>query len=304
MSIRATFHYFQGMECDMYSFYRIPKLLFTSEYFKNLSCEAKVLYGLMLDRMSLSIKNRWFDEEDRAYIFFSVEEIMEMLNCGRNKAVNCLKELDQEKGIGLIEKRRIGLGKTNVIYVKNFSLTEYPDEPAIFDSEETPENVAERKENTETEIEEYAKKEPEKPVNTQKFEKQTSGSLKNKLQEVSKTNFKEFEKQTSRSLENKLQEVSKTNCNNTEYNYTEHHFTTLQMISLSANQPFYGIHQPCRFYSCFDVFDETDVKYLFLNFLADEKTEVLYAFTAVCGKIFFLIRQQFHCAVADIDQVD
>ena len=198
MSIRATFHYFQGMECDMYSFYRIPKLLFTSEYFKNLSCEAKVLYGLMLDRMSLSIKNRWFDEEDRAYIFFSVEEIMEMLNCGRNKAVNCLKELDQEKGIGLIEKRRIGLGKTNVIYVKNFSLTEYPDEPAIFDSEETPENVAERKENTETEIEEYAKKEPEKPVNTQKFEKQTSGSLKNKLQEV-----------------------SKTNCNNTEYNNTE-----------------------------------------------------------------------------------
>ena len=64
-----------------------------------LPCEAKVLYGLMLDRMSLSIKNRWFDEEDRAYIFFSVEEIMEMLNCGRNKAVNCLKELDQEKGI-------------------------------------------------------------------------------------------------------------------------------------------------------------------------------------------------------------
>ena len=184
MSIRATFHYFQGMECDMYSFYRIPKLLFTSEYFKNLSCEAKVLYGLMLDRMSLSIKNRWFDEEDRAYIFFSVEEIMEMLNCGRNKAVNCLKELDQEKGIGLIEKRRIGLGKTNVIYVKNFSLTEYPDEPAIFDSEKTLENVAERKENTETEIEEYVEKEPEKPVNTQKFEKQTSGSLKNKLQEV------------------------------------------------------------------------------------------------------------------------
>ena len=67
MSIRATFHYFQGMECDMYSFYRIPKLLFTSEYFKNLSCEAKVLYGLMLDRMSLSIKNRWFDEEDPGY---------------------------------------------------------------------------------------------------------------------------------------------------------------------------------------------------------------------------------------------
>ena len=88
MSIRATFHYFQGMECDMYSFYRIPKLLFTSEYFKNLSCEAKVLYGLMLDRMSLSIKNRWFDEEDRAYIFFEVEFQMKA-------GMDILKELEE-----------------------------------------------------------------------------------------------------------------------------------------------------------------------------------------------------------------
>ena len=126
MSIRATFHYFQGMECDMYSFYRIPKLLFSSEYFKNLSCEAKALHGPMFDRMSLSLTNRWFDEEDRAYIFFSVEEIMEMLNCGRNKAVNCIKQLDQKKGIVLNEKRRIRLGKTDVSCLKNLSLTEKP----------------------------------------------------------------------------------------------------------------------------------------------------------------------------------
>ena len=76
------------------------------------------------------------------------------------------------------------------------------------------------------------------------------------------------------------------------------------MIYLTANQPFYGIHHPCRFYSCFDGLDETGVKYLFPDFLADEKTEVLYAFAAVFGKFFFLIRQQFHCAVADIDQID
>lgn len=124
MSIRATFHYFQGMECDMYSFYRIPKLLFTSEYFKNLSCEAKVLYGLMLDRMSLSIKNRWFDEEDRVYIIFTVEELAELLNCGTQKVVRLLKELDVKSGIGLIEKKRLGLGKPNVIYVKNFMIQE------------------------------------------------------------------------------------------------------------------------------------------------------------------------------------
>ena len=98
--------------------------------------------------------------------------------------------------------------------MKNFSLQEYPDEPATLEAEETSENLVEKPE-------EYVEKEPEKPVNTQKFKKQTSGSLKNKLQEVSKANFKEFEKQTSGSLENKLQEVSKTNCNNTEYNNTE-----------------------------------------------------------------------------------
>ena len=114
------FDYFHGMEAEQYSFYRIPKKLFTAEYFKALSCEAKVLYGLMLDRMGLSIKNRWIDEEDRVYIVFTVEEIAELMNCGTQKAVKLIKELDTDKGIGLIEKKRLGLGKPNVIYVKNF----------------------------------------------------------------------------------------------------------------------------------------------------------------------------------------
>lgn len=78
----------------------------------------RFLYGLMLDRMSLSIKNRWFDEEDRVYIIFTVEEIAELLNCGTQKAVKLMKELDDNQGIGLIEKKRLGLGKPNVIYVK------------------------------------------------------------------------------------------------------------------------------------------------------------------------------------------
>ena len=72
------FDYFHGMEAEQYTFYRIPKILFTAECFKTISCEAKVLYGLLLDRMSLSIKNRWFDEEDRVYIIFTVEEIAEL----------------------------------------------------------------------------------------------------------------------------------------------------------------------------------------------------------------------------------
>lgn len=88
------FDYYRGMEAEQYTFYRIPKVLFTAECFKSLSCEAKVLYGLLLDRMSLSIKNRWFDEEDRVYIIFTVEEIMELMCCKTQKAVKLMKELD------------------------------------------------------------------------------------------------------------------------------------------------------------------------------------------------------------------
>lgn len=121
---KIQFDYFRGMEAEQYSFYRVPKVLFTAECFKSLSCEAKVLYGLMLDRMSLSIKNRWFDDEDRVYIIFTVDEIAELMNCGTQKAVKLIKELDTSNGIGLIEKKRLGLGKPNVIYVKNFMIKE------------------------------------------------------------------------------------------------------------------------------------------------------------------------------------
>ena len=125
---KIQFDYFTGMEAEQYSFYRVPKVLFTESCFKTLSCEAKVLYGLMLDRMSLSIKNRWLDSEDRVYIIFTVEEIAELMNCGTQKAVKLVKELDSNNGIGLIEKKRLGLGKPNVIYVKNFMIREVPDQ--------------------------------------------------------------------------------------------------------------------------------------------------------------------------------
>ena len=122
MDKKMKFKYFYGAEADQFSFYRIPKALFTDSYFKDLSSDAKILYGLMLDRMSLSIKNQWFDEKNRAYIYFSIEDIMELLNCGRNKAIKSMQELDDETGIGLIEKRRQGFGKVNIIYVKTFML--------------------------------------------------------------------------------------------------------------------------------------------------------------------------------------
>lgn len=122
MDEKVSFDYFYGSEADAFSFYRIPKLLFTCDFFRNLSIEAKVLYGLMLDRMGLSVKNKWFDSDNRAYIYFSIEDAMELLNCGKNKAIKSMQELDIEEGIGLIEKRRQGMGKANIIYVKSFSV--------------------------------------------------------------------------------------------------------------------------------------------------------------------------------------
>ena len=115
------FSYFYGNESDRLTFYRIPKLLITDEYFRNVSTDAKVLYGLMLDRMGLSAKNGWFDSEKRVFIYFSLEDVMEYLNCSHNKAVKIMAELDdKEGGIGLIHREKKGQGKPAIIYVKNF----------------------------------------------------------------------------------------------------------------------------------------------------------------------------------------
>ena len=124
MEDRIKLFYFYGREADQYSFYRIPKLLFTEEYFKKISVEAKVLYGLMLDRMSLSMKNQWFDTEGRAYIYYSLEDIMDAMGCSNKKAISIMKELDIESGIGLIEKKRQGQGKPTMIYLKQFMIQE------------------------------------------------------------------------------------------------------------------------------------------------------------------------------------
>ena len=111
-------NYFYGPQAEQFAFYRIPKALFTHPAYRSISTDAKVLYGLLLDRMSLSVRNGWLDEQGRVYIVFTVEEIMECLACGNKKAVGLLRELETEAG--LIERKRQGLGKPNLIYVKNF----------------------------------------------------------------------------------------------------------------------------------------------------------------------------------------
>ena len=112
------FDYFYGAQAEQFSFYRVPKVLFTREQFKQLSAEAKILYGIMLDKLDLSVKNKWVDEKGRVYIIYTIEQIMEDMNCADQKASKLLDEL--EKKCGLIERKRQGLGKPNLIFVKNF----------------------------------------------------------------------------------------------------------------------------------------------------------------------------------------
>ena len=112
------FDYFYGSQSDQFSFYRVPKVLFTDQHFKTMSADAKALYGILLDRMNLSAKNGWTDKEGRVYIIFTVEEVMAAMGCANQKATRLLTELEKE--VGLIERKRQGMGKPNLIYVKNF----------------------------------------------------------------------------------------------------------------------------------------------------------------------------------------
>ena len=113
------YHY--GSESEQYTFYRLPKVLFTNSRYKILSDSAKILYGLMLDRMALSMKNGWVDESNRVFIFFTLEDVQEYMGCKHEKAVKLLAELDSDKGIGLIERVKRGQGKPTLIYVKKFT---------------------------------------------------------------------------------------------------------------------------------------------------------------------------------------
>ena len=112
------FDYFYGLQADQFSFYRVPKVLFTHGVFRSISVEAKTLYGILLDRMNLSAKNGWVDAAGRVYIIFTLDEVMEALGCAKQKAVKLLDELEVKAG--LIERKRQGLCKPNLIYVKNF----------------------------------------------------------------------------------------------------------------------------------------------------------------------------------------
>jgi hypothetical protein len=171
-----NFEYFYGNEAERFMFFRIPKVLITNERFKEVSTDSKLLYGLMLDRMCLSNKNGWFDEQNRVYIIYTIKEIMEDMRCAKQKVAKLLDELEND--VGLIERKRQGLRKPNIIYVKNFDCFEEVKEQNVITKE-------------------------------------------SKTAEVRKSNFKKYENQTSGGMKIKLQEVRKSNSNNTNINNTD-----------------------------------------------------------------------------------
>ena len=113
-----TLDYFYGQSGELFSYFRIPKALFQDCRFRQLSTDARTLYGILLDRMSLSVKNGWLDEQGRVYIIYTVREVQESLCCAEHKAVKLFRELE---GMDLIERKRRGLGRPSLIYVKDFS---------------------------------------------------------------------------------------------------------------------------------------------------------------------------------------
>ena len=183
-----AFDYFTPGEAEQYAFYRVPKLLITGEQFKTLSMEAKLLYGILLDRVSLSLRNGWVDEQNHVYIIYTIEQIMQEMNCSNKKAVTMLSEL--EKKVALIEKKRQGLGKPNLIYVKNFFTANQPD------CEYNQQEIVPIVDNSEREAPEMSN------VHPQKCKNDTSGSVEATFAEMSEVHG------------------IKTNINNTDFSDT------------------------------------------------------------------------------------
>ena len=200
------FNYYYGSEADQFSFIRIPKIMLIDQMFQSLSMAAKVLYGVLLDRMSLSMKNEWLDEESRVYIIYQIGEIQEDLGFTKKKAMDLLAELEE---FGLLEKKRRGHGLPNILYVKSF----------MTDKETR---------GSETGTSETEQEEDRSPENSTSEPWEKSRSAENGTQEVPETAPLEVPK--SAPLRNK------TNINNTYRSNTESHLILSKEETISDDE--------------------------------------------------------------------
>ena len=199
-NIRANFDFYYGKDAEQFNFYRIPKLLFTDKRFKGLSTDAKVMYGLMLDRMSLSIKNGWIDDENRVYIYFTLEDVIDFLSVCKDKATKLFAELDDEKGVGLIKRKRQGLGKPMMVYVMNFNSSKVSEE----------------------EIDGINNEEIQTPEKQESGVLNIAGVLSPEKQDTGLPEKQESCFLKNRSLDSCISDSNNTDINNTEYNENNH----------------------------------------------------------------------------------
>ena len=197
------FHY--GQEAESYTFYRVPKILFTAEAFDHLSTDAKLLYGILLDRMQLSVKNHWIDEDGKVFIYYPRQNIMDALTCGNKKAGQLLAELDERNGIGLITRIHQGLGKPDKIYVHKCIVPDL--------------------------------KVRENPGPDEGSDPDTFRGVETTRPEVLKEHVQRCRNDTSGGVERTRQEVSKGSCNDTEGNKTESNDTEMSETDLILSDP-------------------------------------------------------------------
>ena len=180
------FHF--GQEAESYTFYRVPKILFTAEIFDHLSTDSKLLYGILLDRMQLSVRNQWIDDDGKVFIFFPQQNIMDALTCGNKKAGQLLAELDDKNGIGLISRVHQGLGRPDRIYVHKCIV---PDMAVRGSSDIGMENSSVGTENS-------------------------PGGIENTPPDMLKGHVQRCQNDMSRDVETTCPDVSKRQCNDTE----------------------------------------------------------------------------------------
>ncbi len=270
MNESMNFDYYYGIEAEQFSFYRVPRLLIKDERFKGLSSDAKLLYGLMLDRMSLSMKNGWLDEENRAYIVYTVDAVMEDLGCSKPTCIKIMKELDTDNGIGLIEKKRIGLGRPDIIYVKNFATLEKRNEQEIIGDSEPVAEV--------------------KKADLQKENSLTSRSKEILLQEVKEADHQRLKNLTSGSKEVLPAEVKEfapnyTNTNHTDFSYTEESYINPIYQSKEPKKKADGIDEIESYKQLIRQNIEYDLKMQYLKW--DEKAQYQELYEIICEVVCY-----------------
>lgn len=229
-----TFDYYYGAQAEQFNFIRIPKSMIVDPMFADLSVNAKLLYGVLLDRMNLSMKNRWFDSENRVYIIYQISEIMGDFNFSKKTAVRYLNELED---FGLVEKKRRGLGLPSLLYVKNFIVlqdhsepddTDFNDKTEYDNLSENMENFVGKEQETSRGVETYTSRSVDMETSKGVEQETLRGVGTYTSESVDVETSKGVRQVTLRGVKSTLQEVTekdplinKTNNSNTNMNNTD-----------------------------------------------------------------------------------